>query len=192
MVRCWERKRGLVEGAGARASGSVLGRALVEGQQDRLQAAIDILPVKVREETAPSIIPPQPAFGRDDDLVAPALDGLADDNLAAAKAIGRRGVDEIDTEIDHLLNRADGFRVVSVLSPELAAAEHPGAQADDGGGNAGVAERFVVHDSCCCRSLARPPRKIQASVWMGKFFPKKLRSESRWRWHGQLACLDAV
>ena len=27
---------------------------------------------------------------------------------------------------------------------------------------------------------------------MGRFFPKKLWSESRRRWHGQLACLDAV
>ena len=113
----------------------------------RAQAAMDGLSVEIREVAAPSVIPPEPALGRDDDLVAPALDGLADDNLAAAKAVGGRGVDEIDAEVDGLLDGADGFGVVGVLSPELPAAEHPGAQADDGSRNTGIAERFVVHDS---------------------------------------------
>src|SRR5512135_1850965 len=54
-----------------------------------------------------SFFPSKPALGSDDDLVAAAFDGLADDDLAAAKDVGRRAVYEIDAQIDRCLDGAD-------------------------------------------------------------------------------------
>ena len=45
----------------------------------RAQAAIDLPALEIRKVAAPGIIPPEPALGRDDDLVPAAFDRPADD-----------------------------------------------------------------------------------------------------------------
>ena len=75
-------------------------QAVLDLDLDRVgpQAAIDLLAVQIGEEAAARILPPKPALGGEHGLVAPALEGLAHHALAAAPAVGGRGVDEVDAE----------------------------------------------------------------------------------------------
>ena len=65
----------------------------------------------------------------DEDPVAPALERAADQLLVAAAAVGVRGVEQRDAELDRPVDRGRGFRVVG---PAVIRA-HAGAAEADGG-----------------------------------------------------------
>ena len=78
---------------------------------------------------------------RQDDLVAPALDGLADDLFRLPCRVGVGGVDEVDALLERAVDHAEAVVVVRV-SPW---AEHHRAEALDADLDAGAAERTVFH-----------------------------------------------
>jgi hypothetical protein len=68
---------------------------------------------------------------------------LADQALAATLAVGERGVDEVEAEVDRLVQRLD--RLVVVGAAPLGAADPPGAVADLRYLDARRAQRPVLH-----------------------------------------------
>src|SRR5687767_10023825 len=83
--------------------------ALLDFDADRAgaQVALDRVPVP-REPIASLVVaPPQPALGRDDDLVAPSADRLADQFFAMTEAVDGRGIDDVDPAIECGMNGTD-------------------------------------------------------------------------------------
>jgi len=69
------------------------------------------------------VAPFQPGLGRDHRLPAHARNRLADDLLGYAKAVDRRGIDEVDALVQCRTNRGD--RLAFVGSPPHPAAHCP-------------------------------------------------------------------
>src|SRR6185436_1120344 len=81
-------------------------------------------------------------LGGDVDLLAPLAAEAGDQPLAAAVAVDVRGVDEVRARVHRGVQGAHGLLVVH-RAPR--AADRPGAEADRGDGQAGAAERAVLH-----------------------------------------------
>ena len=94
----------------------------------RTQADIVFLAVLHTIVGTSLVLPPNTAFGGDDHLIAPALDGSADHFLAVSPTVGRRGVDECDATVDGCVDSLDGFVVVRGARPDRRR-----TQSDDGG-----------------------------------------------------------
>ena len=71
-------------------------------------------------------------LGRDDDLVAAALDGLADDLLAVERPVDLGGVDVGDAEVEGAVDGADRLGVVEAAVAGVGAGHGHGAEADAG------------------------------------------------------------
>lgn len=82
------------------------------------------------------------ALGRQHDLVASAVNGLADDLLGLAAGVLVGGVDEIDPAVQRRADQPDRFVVVAVPPGTQA----QGAQGELAYGDAGAAENPVLHD----------------------------------------------
>jgi len=93
---------------------------------------------------------PEGGLGRDQHLVAPALQRLAQDLLRHALAVDVGGVEEIDpglkTQIDHAAGLGD-IGAAPALEELVGAAEGGGAEAEHGNLEAGSAELTVFHAS---------------------------------------------
>src|SRR6185503_15056243 len=90
---------------------------------------------------------PLPVAGRDLRGDVDALRALAhnptDHALAAPVAVGERGVDEVDAEVDGAVERLD--RLVVVGASPLRAADAPGAVADLRDLESGCSKRAMLH-----------------------------------------------
>src|ERR1700740_319277 len=77
-------------------------------------------------------MPAHRALGKDERLMACAIQGTGNDLFRMSKTIDGRGVDPVDTEIERAVNRMDGFGVV--LRPPakfpVAATDGPRAKAN--------------------------------------------------------------
>ena len=62
-------------------------------------------------------------------------------------AIGQRGIDQVDAELDGAAQRLEGFIVVA--AEPLLAADAPGAVADVADLEVGPAEFAILHNSYC-------------------------------------------
>ena len=82
-------------------------------------------------------------LGRQDDVVAAALERLADDLLGLAGGVDVGGVDEVDAGVERGVDDADRVVVVGVAP----GAEHHRAEAELRDLDAGASERAVVHGS---------------------------------------------
>ena len=81
-------------------------------------------------------------LGGDDRVAAPALERLADVDLALAQAVGDRRVDEVDADVQALV---DDPRALRGVGDALGVPEVVGPEADDRDVEAGVAELAVFH-----------------------------------------------
>ena len=79
-------------------------------------------------------------LGGDDDAVAPALDGLADQDLVGVRAVDVGGVEQRDAEIEGAMDRGDAFGLVG-RAVELGHAHAAEAE----GGHGEWAEMTGVH-----------------------------------------------
>ena len=105
------------------------------------QAGLDLLedrragePLSVRPLSHPA-----PDLGRQDHSVAPAVQGLADDLLAAAAAVDVRGVQKVDPRVERAVDHTQGEGLVGLI------AEGHAAQAQLRDFDAGAAHAAVVH-----------------------------------------------
>jgi hypothetical protein len=80
-------------------------------------------------------------LGGQDDVVATASDGLADDLFGFTLGIDVGSVDEIDTGVEGGVDDADRLVVVGVAP----GAEHHGAEAQLADGDAGASQQVMVH-----------------------------------------------
>jgi hypothetical protein len=78
---------------------------------------------------------------RQDDVVTATLERLADDLLRLAAGVDVGGVDDVDPGVERPVD--DAHRLVVVGGPP--GAEHHRAEGERGDGDAGAAERSVVH-----------------------------------------------
>ena len=83
-------------------------------------------------------------LGGDDDVVAAALDGRADDLLAVERAVDLGGVDVGDAEVERAVDGADRLGVVERSAAGVGAGHGHGAQAD--AGDIEVCEVCGLHD----------------------------------------------
>ena len=91
-------------------------------------------------------------LGGDDDLVAAALDRLADELLAVERAVDLGGVDVGDAQVQRAVDGADRLGVVEAPAAGVGAGHGHGAQADPG--DVQPAERDVLHQVAPSRSSA--------------------------------------
>ena len=82
------------------------------------QAGLDLLedrragePLSVRPLSHPA-----PDLGRQDHPVAPAVQGLADDLLAAAAAVDVRGVQKVDPRVERAVDHTQGEGLVGLIA----------------------------------------------------------------------------
>jgi hypothetical protein len=80
-------------------------------------------------------------LGGQDDVVAAAVEGLADDLLRLAGRVDVGGVDEVDPGVERAVDDADRVVVVGVAP----GAEHHRAEAELRDLDAGASERAVIH-----------------------------------------------
>src|SRR5215218_8962358 len=82
-------------------------------------------------------------LGRHDDVVAPALDGLADNFLAVEGAVDLGGVDVGDPEVQRPVNGADRLGVIEPPAGGVDAGHGHGSQTD--AGDIEPAQRYMLH-----------------------------------------------
>ena len=121
----------------------------------------DAFLVGVEEEFAFFAVPDHAALGGQDDLVAAAADGPADDLFGAAEAVDGGRVDQVDAVVQRGVDGLDGL--VFVGAAPHPAADRPGAEADRRDVDARKAEfakSMVVsflkcgrHTECACTVL---------------------------------------
>jgi hypothetical protein len=97
-----------------------------EALQRRVARAAHVVGVPVHHAEAafgPALVP---ELGREDHLVAPARDGLADEELVGAEAVDVGGVEEVDAELERAVDGGDGLGVVNrPVGPAHAHAAEP-------------------------------------------------------------------
>ncbi len=114
---------------------------------ERLEVAVDGRADVVAARLAPDAErrlggPGDTALGRDDHVVAPFREHLADDALGAVLSVDVGGVDPVDPRVERRV--AGGDRVI-VLGPAPPSAEHPGAKADHRQLEVGAAQSAPLH-----------------------------------------------
>jgi hypothetical protein len=92
----------------------------------------------------------------DDDLVALRGEGLGDELLAVAVAVGVGGVEERDAEVVRLVHQRDGLALGEVAPP--AGGDGPKAEADLGNADVGLRQRAKFHVPI----LRQPPARGKA------------------------------
>ena len=92
-------------------------------------------------------------LGGEDDLVAPASQRLADDDLGFALRVDVGGVDEVDAGVEGTVDDLDR-RIVVGLAP---GAEHHGAEAERADLHTGTSKAAVVHTGTVPRFKFRNP-----------------------------------
>ena len=113
--------------------------------------------------------PDRAGLGMNHGLVALALDGLADQALVVALAVGMRGVEEVDAEVERPVDRGDALVVVlrAVAARHAHAAE---AHARDGVVR-DLAEGYVLHRRSplrlCASGRLRPFSQLIAAAAAG-------------------------
>src|SRR4051812_1717834 len=95
----------------------------------------------------------------EDDVVAAAFEGLADDLLVLALRIDVGRVDEVDARVERGVDDPDRLVVVG-LTP---GAEHHRAEAQGADLYAGAAERAELHAARLLRAASRPARRSSSS-----------------------------
>ena len=135
--------------------GAEAAQALLDLVRDRVppEVAVHRLAVLVEEVVALGGVPDEPALRGEHHLVAAAGDGLADDLLRAAHAVGRRRVDQADAGVDRGPDRGDRRGLVGAAPHP--AADRPGAEADGRGADAGAADLARLHRDA--RVMSRAP-----------------------------------
>ena len=125
--------------------GAEAAQARVELVGDRVASQVSVhrLAGLVEEVVALVGVPDEPALRRQHHLVAPPGDGLADDLLRPAHAIGGRGVDQRHPGVDRRPDRRDRRGLVGAAPHP--SADGPGAEADRGGADAGAADFARLH-----------------------------------------------
>src|SRR6185295_20336639 len=119
-----------------------------------------------------------PALARQDDIVATALERLAEDLLRLSGGVDVGGVHEVDPSVDRAVDDADAVVVVGVAP----GAEHHRAEAELRDLDAGASERAVVHGgqasgmsrpkaSSVTSSGSGPPRRPVSRASMAAISP---------------------
>ena len=93
--------------------GEIAQRALdLDGDGVRPERAVEVLAIELGEKRAAGVVPPEAAFGGEQDGVAAAFDGFGDQALAVAPAVCGCGVQQVDAGVERGGDGAEGFGVV--------------------------------------------------------------------------------